>query len=104
VKGDAMAEIRTYPVVHGERTAIYIIDALAFSSIAILSIGYLLECVPWRIFIMTAAPFLQFVVYKQMLRRGGISAKDCIRITWMGVGMLVIYNVWVIAGLPGVGL
>jgi len=103
VKGDAMAGIRTYPVVHGERTAIYIIDGLIFSSMAILAIGYLFAFVPWRIFVMTAAPFLQWVVYKRALRRG-ISAQDCTRITWMGAAMLIIYHMWVVAGLPGVGL
>ena len=103
IKGDAVAGIRTYPVVHGERTAIYIIDGLIFSSMAILAIGYLFAFVPWRIFIMTAAPFLQWVVYKRALRQG-ISAQDCIRITWMGVAMLIIYHMWVVAGLPGVGL
>jgi len=103
VKGDALAGIRTYPVVHGERTTIYIVDGLIFSSMAVLAIGYLFAFVPWRIFIMIAAPFLQLVVYKRSLRRG-ISAKDCIRITWMGVAMLFIYHMWVIAGLPGVGL
>ena len=103
VKGDALAGIRTYPVVHGERTAIYIVDGLIFSSMAVIAVGYLFAFVPWRIFIMIAAPFLQFVVYKRAMRRG-ISARDCIRITWMGVAMLFIYNIWIIAGLPGVGL
>jgi hypothetical protein len=70
---------------------------------AILAVGYLFAFVPWRIFVMTAAPFLQWVVYKRALRRG-ISAQDCIRITWMGVAMLIIYHMWVVAGLPGVGL
>jgi len=103
VKGDALAGIRTYPVVHGERAAIYIVDGLIFSCMAVLAIGYLFDFVPWRIFIMIAAPFLQLVVYKHALRRG-ISAKDCIRITWMGVAMLLVYHMWVIADLPGVGL
>jgi len=103
VKGDALAGIRTYPVVHGERTAIYIVDGLIFSSMAVIAVGYLFAFVPWRIFIMIAAPFLQLVVYKRAMRRG-ISARDCIRITWMGVAMLFIYNMWIIAGLPGVGL
>ena len=103
VKGDALAGIRTYPVVHGERTTIYIVDGLIFSSMAVIAVGYLFAFVPWRIFIMIAAPFLQFVVYKRAMRRG-ISARDCIRITWMGVAMLFIYNMWIIAGLPGVGL
>ena len=103
VKGDAVAGIRTYPVVHGIPKAIHIVDGLIFTSIAVLSMGYMLAFVPWRIFVMGAAPFLQLVFYKNAMRRG-ITAKDCIRITWMGVAMLVTYNLWVVAGLPGVGL
>jgi len=103
LKGDALADIRTYPVVHGERTSVYIVDGLIFSSMAVLAVGYLFDVVPWRIFIMITAPFLQLVVYKHALRRG-LSARDCIRITWMGVGMLIIYHIWIMAGLPGVGL
>jgi 4-hydroxybenzoate polyprenyltransferase len=103
VKGDAVAGIRTYPVVHGIPRAIHIVDGLILSSIAVLSMGYLLTLVPWRIFVMGAAPFLQLVFYKNAMRRG-ITAKDCIRITWMGVAMLVTYHLWVVAGLPGLGL
>jgi 4-hydroxybenzoate polyprenyltransferase len=103
LKGDALADIRTYPVVHGVRTSVYIVDGLIFSSMAVLAVGYLFDVVPWRIFIMIAAPFLQLVVYKHALHRG-ISGRDCIRITWMGVGMLIIYHIWIMAGLPGVGL
>ncbi|UCG09192.1 MAG: UbiA family prenyltransferase [Desulfobacterales bacterium] len=103
LKGDALLGIRTYPVVHGKRKAIYIVDSLIFASMTVLAIGYLIAFVPWRIFIMIAAPFLQLVVYKHALHRG-ISARDCIRITWMGVAMLCIYHMWVLADLPGVGL
>ena len=103
VKGDTVAGIRTYPVVHGIPKAIHIVDGLMFTSIVVLSMGYMLAFVPWRIFVMGAAPFLQFVFYKNAMRRG-ITAKDCIQITWMGVAMLVTYHLWVVAGLPGVGL
>jgi 4-hydroxybenzoate polyprenyltransferase len=103
LEGDTLAGIRTYPVVCGAQTAIHIVDGLIFSSMAVLAIGYLFDRVPWRIFIMIAAPFLQFIVYKLALRRG-ISEKDCIRITWMGVAMFCVYHIWVIAELPGAGL
>ena len=103
VNGDALAGIRTYPVVHGKRKAMYIVYGLIFCSMAVLTMGYLLALVPWRIFIMIAAPFLQLVVYKHIQPRG-ITAKDCIKITWIGVIMLLIYNMWIIAGLPGVEL
>ncbi|UCF56713.1 MAG: UbiA family prenyltransferase [Deltaproteobacteria bacterium] len=103
VRGDALAGIRTYPVVHGERTAIHIVNGLIFSSMVVLAVGYISGFVPWRIFIMACAPALQYVVYKRALRRG-ISAKDCIAITWMGAVLFFIYHLWVLAELPGVGL
>ncbi len=70
------------------------------ASMAVLTIGYAFNILPWRIFIMIAAPILQFIVYKRALSRG-VSAVDCIRITWLGVAMLFIYHIWVIAKLPG---
>jgi len=103
VRGDALAGIRTYPVVHGERAAATIIDGLMLSSMAALAIGYGLGVIPWRIFIMIAVPPIQFVVYKRALKTG-ISAADCIHITWMGAGLMVIYHLWVILGLPGTEL
>ena len=101
VLGDAMMEIRTYAVVHGERTTINIVYGLIFSSIMILVAGYIISVVPWRIFIMVAAPIIQLIMFKRASLRG-ISAKDCIRITWIGVALLFIYHVWVAARLPGV--
>jgi 4-hydroxybenzoate polyprenyltransferase len=103
VKGDALAGIETYPVVHGEDMAVYIADGLIFSSMAVLVVGYVFLFVPWRIFILIAAPPIQCLVYKRALRRG-ISAKDCIMLTWLGALLLFIYHLWVLAGLPGVGL
>jgi 4-hydroxybenzoate polyprenyltransferase len=103
VKGDAIAGIRTYPVRHGIPMTIHIVDGLIFTSIAVLSIGYMLSFVPWRIFVMVAAPFIQLVFYKRAMRRG-INGKDCIRITWIGIAMLVTYHLWIVAGLPGIGL
>jgi len=103
VNGDALAGIQTFPVVHGISTAIHIVDGLIFAAIAVLSTGYMLAFVPWRIFVMVGAPFLQLVFYKNALRRG-ITAKDCIRFTWMGVVLFVIYHLWVVAGLPGAGM
>jgi 4-hydroxybenzoate polyprenyltransferase len=103
VQGDKSAGIRTYPVVHGERTAIRIVDGLLFSSVVILALGYVSGFVPWRIFIMATAPVIQYVVYKRALRRG-ISAKDCIVLTWIGAALFIIYHLWVLFDLPGAGL
>jgi len=100
IRGDTSAGIHTYPVAHGERVAVHIVDGLIFSSMAVLMVGYLLSEVPWRIVIMAAAPLVQLFIYKRGLKRG-ISSKDCILLTWVGAIMLTIYHLWVVAGLPG---
>ena len=98
--GDAREGVRTYPVVHGERGASKIIDALLAISVASLAIGYALGAVPWRLFIMIVAPAIQLALYKRALRRGMTSA-DCVRLTWLGAGLLFVYHLWILAGLPG---
>ena len=100
--GDALAGVRTYAVVHGEAGAIRIIDALIVASMTALLAGYAAGVVPWRIFIMIVAPALQLAVYKRAHRRG-LTARDCISLTWLGAGLLASYHLWVVAGLPGVG-
>jgi 4-hydroxybenzoate polyprenyltransferase len=99
--GDAAAGVRTYPVVHGTRGAVRIIDGLCAASMAALAAGFFAHLLPWRVFIMVAAPAIQLVLYKRALRRG-ISSRDCIQITWTGVALLSAYHLWVVAGLPGV--
>lgn len=97
--GDARANVRSYPVVHGERGAVRIIDALTITSMIVLAGGFFTGLVPWRLFIMIAAPIIQLVYYKRALRRG-ITSADCIRLTWIGAALLATYNVWIEAGLP----
>ena len=65
--------------------------------------GFVFAFIPWRIFIMIGAPLLLLIIYKRALRKG-ISAKDCIIVTWVTVAMLIVYHLWVVAELPGVGL
>lgn len=98
--GDAREGVRTYPVVHGERGAARIIDGLLAASAASLAVGYAAGAVPWRLFIMIAAPAIQLVLYKLALRRG-ITSSDCVRLTWGGAGLLFVYHLWILAGLPG---
>ena len=50
---------------------------------------------------MLAIPVLQLVLYKKYMRRG-IAKKDCIRITWIGAALLLVYQGWVFFKLPGV--
>ncbi|RLB52712.1 MAG: hypothetical protein DRJ42_14005 [Deltaproteobacteria bacterium] len=102
-EGDAEANVRTYAVVHGEAGALRIIDALIATSIVVQLVGYGAGLLPWRFFIMVVAPVAQLFLYKRAHRRG-LTSKDCISLTWLGAGMLLAYHLWVIAGLPGVGV
>lgn len=99
--GDALAGVKTYPVVHGERAAVRIIDALIASSMIVLAAGYAASAIPWRMFIMICAPLIQLAAYKRALGRG-ITSRDCIVITWIGTALLAVYHLWIAAGLPGV--
>ncbi len=99
--GDAAADVRTYPVVHGARFAAWLIDSLCIVSLSVLASAYLARVVPWRIAILGVGPILQIVLYRRMLARG-ITSKDCINLTWIGAALLVAYHGWVLAGLPGV--
>ncbi len=101
-EGDAAAQLRTYPVVHGARGAALIADALILAAMVALAAGHASGVVPWRGFVMIAAPLLQLFIYKRALRRG-ITSADCIAITWIGAALLGGYHLWVVAGLPGVG-
>jgi 4-hydroxybenzoate polyprenyltransferase len=100
--GDRAAGVATYPVVHGEQIAMRIVDGLVLVSIAIAIGGYALGAIPWRVVAMVAAPLFQVVYYKRITRHRVISAKDCIRLTWIGAAMLALYNTWAAVGLPGV--
>jgi 4-hydroxybenzoate polyprenyltransferase len=101
--GDTQAGVRTYPVVHGEKGALRIIDGLIAASAAVLALGYAAGAVPWRLFIMIAAPLIQLVVYKRALRRG-ITSATCVGLTWLGAGLLFVYHLWIYFRLPGVDL
>jgi 4-hydroxybenzoate polyprenyltransferase len=100
--GDREASVCTFSVVHGERGAVRIIDGLCIASLVTLVLGFAIRAVPWRIAVMAVAPALQIFLYKRWLARG-ISSADCVRLTWLGAGLLVAYHAWVALGLPGVG-
>lgn len=101
--GDRVANVMTYPVVHGLAGAMRIIDTLIAVSSLTLIVGFAAGVVPWRIFVMILAPILNLIAYKRFMRRG-ITSKDCVRLTWLGAGLLIAYHLWVVVGLPGVGL
>ncbi|MGZ5132805.1 MAG: UbiA family prenyltransferase [Caldimonas sp.] len=99
--GDARADVRSYPVVHGERGATRIIDTLCVVALALLAAAFIAHVVPWRIAILGVGPLLQIFLYKHFVKRG-ITSRDCINLTWLGASLLVAYHGWVLAGLPGV--
>jgi 4-hydroxybenzoate polyprenyltransferase len=101
--GDAAAGVRTYPVAHGERGAVRIVDALIAASLAALVVGFAAHLVPWRLAVMGVAPLAQLAIYKRALRRT-ITSADCVRLTWLGAGLLLAYHLWIAARLPGVSL
>jgi 4-hydroxybenzoate polyprenyltransferase len=100
VVGDREANVRTFAVVHGETVAQRIADVLMGSSALILVAAYLAGVVPWRLACMAAAPITQLIVTRFIFKRG-ISAKDCIRLTWLGALLLTLYHVWIALGLAG---
>jgi len=101
VAGDSTAGVRTYAVVHGTRGAVTIIDVMLVSAVLVLTVGYAVGAVPWRIYVMAFAPICQFFVYKRALHRG-ITSRDCIALTWLGASLLAVYHLWVVLDLPGV--
>jgi 4-hydroxybenzoate polyprenyltransferase len=103
VPGDALIGARTYPVVHGVATACRIIDGLLVLAVVTLIGGYLADALPWRVVVMVVAPVAQAVAYRRALRRGGVTASDCIAITWLGALELLVYHLWIALRLPGIG-
>jgi 4-hydroxybenzoate polyprenyltransferase len=101
--GDAAEGVRTYPVVHGQRGAVRIIDALIGASLAVMIAGYAAGLLPWALFVMILAPVLQLVLYKPALRRG-ITSQDCVRLTWLGAILMLAYHGWYLLDLPGTSL
>src|SRR5690606_11205692 len=100
LKGDAAVGARTYAVVHGARVAAALVFALVAASIVVLVTGYAVGVVPWRGAVLIVAPVVQGVYARHAIRRG-VTSRDCVRLTWIGAGMLLAYLVWIALGLPG---
>lgn len=100
-EGDAAEGVRTYAVVHGVRGAGRVANGLMLTSIAVAAGGFVAGVLPIRLACMAAAPLAQLVVVRRWLARG-VRKEDCIRLTWIGAGLLLLYHGWVALGLPGV--
>ncbi len=100
VAGDRAAGVPTFPVVHGERVGRTIVAGLLGLSVLPLAVGYAVGVLEWRAFILVAGPVVQGGAFWRMVRRGRVTERDCVRLTWVGAGLLLAYVGWVVAGLP----
>ncbi|MCB9735878.1 MAG: UbiA family prenyltransferase [Deltaproteobacteria bacterium] len=100
--GDRLANVPTYPVVHGPERARQIIDALLATSAVVLLAAFLTGAVGLRELLMLLAPGIQLAFYRPRLRRG-LTTRDCILLTHLGTALLAIFLVgtalWARAGL-----
>src|SRR5690606_31670150 len=103
LEGDRLANVPTYPVVHGPHRARQIIDALLIVSSLVLAAGLAVGLVGLKEGLMLAAPAVQLAFYRPRLRRG-LTRADCIHLTNLGTALLLFYlvgtRVWAAAGLP----
>jgi 4-hydroxybenzoate polyprenyltransferase len=101
--GDRAEGIPTYPVVHGALASRRIIDALLALSAIVLAGGFVARVLGARELLMLAAPLAQLAFYRPRFRRG-LTTRDCVVLTHLGTGMLVLFligtAVWLWAGLP----
>lgn len=101
--GDRAEGIPTFPVVHGPENARKIIDALlAFAGVVLMG-AFVLRAVGVRELLMLVALIAQLFFYRPRVRRG-LTTRDCVVLTHLGTGMLVLFLLgtwlWLRAGLP----
>lgn len=103
LEGDRLANVPTYPVVHGPERARQIIDGLLALSAAVLVAAFLSGAIGVRELLMLAAPGVQLLFYRPRLRRG-LTTGDCIALTHLGTALLALFLIgtalWARAGLP----
>ena len=105
VEGDAVAGVRTWPVVLGTAGGSVVAVAQTLAAFAIAIVGFAASALPWRVAVMGAAPLLQLVVVGPRLplfgRKNRIDSALCIGVTWLGVTLLGTYHLWEYFQLPG---
>jgi 4-hydroxybenzoate polyprenyltransferase len=103
LEGDRLANVPTYPVVHGEAVSLRIINGLLVGSALVVVVGLGTGIIGVLEGLMLAAPGIQWVLYRPRVARG-LTSRDCIRLTHIGSGLLLFYvvgtQVWLAAGLP----
>lgn len=103
LEGDRLADVPTYPVVHGLDRSRQIIDALLAGSALVLLGLFLTGVIGARELLMIAAPGVQWFFYRPRYARG-LTTGDCIGLTHLGSALLAFYLlgtwIWSEAGLP----
>ena len=103
LEGDRAEGVPTYPVVHGPKVALRIVDALLVGSALVLVVALARSWLGLREGLMLAAPILQLAFYRPRVRRG-LTAHDCIVLTHLGTGLLLFYlagtAAWGALGMP----
>ncbi|MCA9564205.1 MAG: UbiA family prenyltransferase [Myxococcales bacterium] len=103
LEGDKLAGVPTYPVVHGLHRSRQIVDGLLVGSSVVLAVGLFAGWIGLREGLMLAATAIQWVFYRPRFRRG-LTSRDCIMLTHLGSGLLLLFavgtKIWVETGLP----
>lgn len=103
LEGDRAEGVPTFPVVHGPRVALRIIDALLGLAATALVVGFACRAVGVRELMMLVAPAAQLAFYRPRVRRG-LTTPDCVWLTHLGTAELALFlvgtEVWARAGLP----
>lgn len=102
VEGDRLAQVNSYPVVHGVDVGWRIAFGLMVAASVVVFGAFAAGLVPWCIAIMGVAPLIQ-LGWSARVRRRGINSRDCVAVTWLGVALLAGWHVWEALGLPGAG-
>lgn len=97
--GDRAQGVPTYPALHGERTGRRVFDLFVLLAAAILFGSYLAGIVGFPELIMLLAPAVQAASFEPFRRRG-YRARDTVLVTHLGSLQLLVFNLYVLSGLP----
>ncbi len=105
VEGDALAGVKTWPVLYGPVIGARVLVAQLLASFVVVVVGFAAGRLPWHLAVMGAAPLLQLAVVGRRLptvtRAGRVTSSLCVGVTWAGVLLLATYHLWELLALPG---
>lgn len=101
LEGDRAAGIPSLPATHGAEWTVRAIDALVAVSIGVLFGSWMSGRLAWGHAVLMVGPVLSAVLVRVWRASHGPSGDDCVRLTWTGAGLLAVYQLWLLLGLPG---